>query len=163
MRFTVPYAAFVTLKDGVGTTLRLGFLALLVSTGTAATQIDAPALYVCGGGTNRQAAIVGVTVCDAEPTAELSRRAEEDSLQVRAGALVVELEPNGVSDEAGLQPGDMIYRVGGTDVGDAAAAAGKLAEVRTASDTVVNFLRGGRDRARFSPTLHPTPSVRYQH
>ena len=136
--------AFVTLKDGVGTTLRLGLLALFVSTGTAAAQTDTPALYVCGSWTNTQAAIVGVTLCDAEPTAELSRRAEEDNLQVREGAFVVELESNGVSDEAGLQPGDVIYRVGGTDVGDAEAAAGSLAEVRTASDTVVNFLRGGR-------------------
>ena len=136
--------AFVTLKDGVGTTLRLGLLALCVSTGTAAAQTDTPVLYVCDGWTNTQAAIVGVTLCDAEPTAELSRRAEEDNLQVREGALVVELESTGVSDEAGLQPGDMIYRVGGTDVGDAEGAAGSLAEVRTASDTVVNFLRGGR-------------------
>ena len=134
----------VTLKNGVGTTLSLGLLALFVSTGTAAAQTDTPALYVCGSWTNTQAVIVGVTLCDAEPTAELSRRAEEDNLQVREGALVVELEPNGVSDEAGLQPGDMLYRVGGTDVGDADAAAGSLAEVRTASDTVVNFLRRGR-------------------
>ena len=51
---------------------------------------------------------------------------------------------NGVAGVAGMQAGDLIYRVGGGDVPDAAAAADRLGQVAARADTVVNFLRGGR-------------------
>ena len=124
--------------------VRYTVLAFLVSTATSAAQTDTPVLYGCDDGTSTRAVIVGATLCTATPTGELTRRAKAENLQVREGALVVELESDGVAGLAGLQQGDMIYRIGGTDVGDAAAATGRLAGVRTASDTVVNFLRGGR-------------------
>ena len=125
-------------------TFHQGVLVLAVAVATVAAQSDVPTLYVCDDGPSMPATIVGVTLCTASPTAELSHRAEEDNLQVREGALVIELSADGVSDEAGLQLGDMIYRVGGMNVGNAETATDSLAEVRAASDTVVNFLRKGR-------------------
>jgi len=108
--------------------------------GLAAAQ---GALYVCQGDTT-EAAPLGLTLCDAATTPALLERAEVDNLQARAGALVESVAAEGVSGRAGLQPGDVIYRVGGVDVADAATAADHLAEVGRTSDTIVNFLRGGR-------------------
>ena len=125
-------------------TLRHGVLALIVSASAATAQTDTPVLYVCDGGTRTPATIVGVTLCTAAPTAALDRGADADNLQIREGALVGELEADGVSAVAGLQSGDVIYRVGGEDVSDADTAAKRLSGVRVTSDTVVNFLRNGR-------------------
>ena len=46
--------------------------------------------------------------------------------------------------ERGLQPGDVIYRVGGVDVDTAESAADVLSQIGARGDTIVNFLRGGR-------------------
>ena len=67
-----------------------------------------------------------------------------DNLQVRAGALVSRVETRGTAALGGLAVGDVIYRVGGTDVDDADTAAQQLDLVGTSADTVVNFLRLGR-------------------
>ena len=45
----------------------------------------------------------------------LSSRAATDNLQEREGALVLELEADGVTDVAGFHAGDVIYRVGGVE------------------------------------------------
>ena len=110
----------------------------------AGAQEPAPELYACGGEPRAEAALVGATLCDGEPTPGLLARAEAENLQVREGALVTAVPPDGVAGIAGLQAGDLIYRVGGRDVPDAAAAADRLGQVAARSDTVVNFLRGGR-------------------
>ena len=117
---------------------------LLVSHGIALPQGNPPALYTCSAEPNAQAGVVGLTLCDAEPTAELTEHAAPNNWQVRDGALVIELDLEGISDVAGLHSADMIYRVGGVDVGDAETAAEALAQIGSRSDTVVNFLRGGR-------------------
>ena len=117
---------------------------LFVTVGATPAQVGDPDLYVCGAETNVEAAGVGVTLCDAEPTPELSATSVQDNLQIREGALVSELDPGGISALAGLQAGDMIYRVEGVDVSDAAAAADQLTRVQSTSDTVINFLRRGR-------------------
>jgi C-terminal processing protease CtpA/Prc len=49
-----------------------------------------------------------------------------------------------VAQTAGLAPGDVIYRVGGVDVGDNVLAAARLSLLMVDTDTVVNFLRRGR-------------------
>ena len=119
--------------------------ALLLTAGTLATaQTDTSPLYECAESTTAEVTRVGLTACDATPTAELEARAEADNLQVRAGALVVELSAKGISATEGLQPDDMIYRVGGVDVASVTEAAEHLARIVADSDTVVNFLRGGR-------------------
>ena len=117
---------------------------LLGSAGATQAQEGVPTFYVCRTEANAETASVGVTLCDAQPTAELSASSVQDNLQVREGALVTELEPDGISAVAGLQAGDMIYRVEGVDVTDADTAADHLARVQSTSDTVVNFLRRGR-------------------
>ena len=118
---------------------------LVAATGAhPTTQSDTPPLYACAEATTAEVTRVGLTACDATPTAELEARAEADNLQVRAGALVVELNPEGISATEGLQSGDMIYRVGGVDVASVTEAADHLARIVADTDTVVNFLRGGR-------------------
>lgn len=117
----------------------------MIAAGVAgALAQDAPTLYSCANEAAGQTGGLGVMLCDAAPTAELTARAAADNLQERQGALVVKLEPDSVADAAGFHAGDVIYRVGGVDVTGAADAAENLAQVQPRSDTVVNFLRGGR-------------------
>lgn len=105
----------------------------------------APAeLYRCVAGTTVEVAILRLDLCDAEPTPLLAERAEPDNLQTRGGALVVEVEDGGIAAIAGVQPGDMIYRVAGVDVTGTAGAVPGLVRVGTDSDTQINFLRRGR-------------------
>ena len=110
----------------------------------AGGQEQAAELYACGGESRAEAALVGMTLCDGQATPGLLARAEADNLQVRDGALVTEVAAEGVAGVAGMQAGDLIYRIGGGDVADAEAAAGRLARVAARADTVVNFLRRGR-------------------
>ena len=110
----------------------------------AGAQPDEAPLYQCVDGTTIDVEGVGVALCDAEPTAALHERAEPDNLQIREGALVTEIAEGGSAATEGVQPGDMIFRVAGTDVAGAAAAGEQLADVGTDSDTQINFLRGGR-------------------
>ena len=124
-----------------------GALAVLMANPVSATRLqtgEGAHLYVCTDTTSAGVPGVGVTVCDATGTPELARRSEADNLQSREGALVVSLEDDGVSARAGLQPRDVIYRVGGVDVDTAASAAEVLAQIGARSDTIVNFLRDGR-------------------
>ena len=101
-------------------------------------------LYECVDISDTVPTLADATLCNARATSDLTRRAEADNLQVREGALVVEVDQSGGGGVAGLQPGDVIYRVGGVDVTDAESAALRLMSLAAASDTVVNFLRGGR-------------------
>ena len=117
---------------------------LFVLQAGAGAQEGAPALYACNGEPHAEAAVVGLTLCDCEPTPDLLAQFEIANLQVREGALVTEVAAGGVAGVAGLQAGDLIYRVGGADVADAGTAAGRLAQIAARADTVVNFLRGGR-------------------
>ena len=110
----------------------------------AAAQPAEVALYRCVADTDLDVESVGLALCDAEPGPPLLERAEPDNLQVREGALVVAVEDGGVAAVAGVQAGDMIYRVAGDDVTEAAAAGTGLAGVRADSDTQINFLRRGR-------------------
>ena len=102
------------------------------------------ALYRCMDDTTVEVAALGLELCDATPTPRLAERAEPDNLQTRDGALVVEVDDGDIAAIAGVQPGDMIYRVAGVDVPGAAAAGAGLAAVGTDSDTQINFLRRGR-------------------
>ena len=107
-------------------------------------QESATALYACNGEQRVEAAVVGLTLCDCEPTPGLLAQAEAENLQVREGALVTAVAAGGVAGVAGLQAGDLIYRVGGADVAGTGTAAARLAQIAARADTVVNFLRGGR-------------------
>ena len=128
-----------------------GAVALLVAGGILGPSAVAfgvqpaeAALYRCVDGTTVAVAALGLDLCDAAPTPRLAERAEPDNLQTRDGALVVEVDDGGVAAIAGVQPGDMIYRVAGVDVPGAEDAGVGLATVGTDSDTQINFLRRGR-------------------
>ena len=108
------------------------------------TQPAATVLYRCVAGTESDVESIGLALCDAEPTPALHERAEQDNLQIRAGALVVEVEKGGSAATEGVEAGDMIYRVAGVDVAGATAAGSQLAGVRRNADTQINFLRRGR-------------------
>lgn len=119
------------------------FLLAALSGAPAGAQDDAD-LYACGDAPQVESALAGLMLCDGLPTEALAARAGPENLQVREGALVAELRPGGISGVAGMHAGDLIYRIGGVDVGDARAAAENLERVGPRADTVVNFLRGGR-------------------
>tara|TARA_B100000949_G_scaffold225462_1_gene229764 strand:+ start:457 stop:909 length:453 start_codon:yes stop_codon:yes gene_type:complete len=110
----------------------------------AARQASDVELYTCPDDNQSEAVIVGMALCTAEPTEALMMRAEPDNLQVRSGALVSNIDANGVAANAGLSAGDVIYRVGSVDVENASAALERLSAIGSTADTVVNFLRGGR-------------------
>ena len=129
--------AWLTVPVGV-------FLLAALSGAPAGAQDDAAALYACGDAPQVESALAGLMLCDGLPTEALAARAGPENLQVREGALVAELRPGGISGVAGMHAGDLIYRIGGVDVGDARAAAENLERVGPRADTVVNFLRGGR-------------------
>ena len=118
-------------------------VALTCASTAVATQ-DAEPLYVCAAPAGTRTLEMGATVCDAAPTDALTERIDIDNLQLRAGALVTEVAADSVLQIAGLQAGDVIYRVGGVDVDDNVKVAARLSLVEEAADTVVNFLRRGR-------------------
>ena len=142
---TIPAAA--PLAGVVGLTLVFVVAATSPSVGAPrlirAQSAEMP-LYQCVDGTEVDVAIVGLALCDAEPTPPLHERAEPDNLQIRDGALVVEVDEGGHAAREGVQTGDMIYRVAGADVAGAAVAGERLAGVASDSDTLINFLRRGR-------------------
>ena len=109
-----------------------------------AAQPAETALYRCETERTVEVAILGIEMCNSEPTPRLAERAEPDNLQTRGGALVVEVADGGIAAIAGTQPGDMVFRVAGVDVSGAEEAAAGLAAVGTDSDTQINFLRRGR-------------------
>ena len=102
------------------------------------------ALYRCVDGPTVDVVVLGIELCDSQPTPRLAARAEPDNLQTRDGALVVAVVDGGIAAVAGVQPGDMIFRVAGVDVPGADDAGAGLAAVGTDSDTQINFLRRGR-------------------
>ena len=118
---------------------------LMVAVGVvpAAAQ-SGDTLYLCLSDSDARTLEIGATVCDATPTDALTERMEVDNLQLRAGVLVTDVTVGDMAQTAGLAPGDVIYRVGGVDVGDNVLAAARLSLLMADTDTVVNFLRRGR-------------------
>ena len=128
--------------------LMAGWLLVLLATHAVDVhghqQAENAQLYACADTMPTDVPTVGVTLCDVNPTSELDLRRDSDNLQSREGALVFEVVEMGISSEAGLQPGDVIYRVGGVDVDSSASAADRRSQINPLSDTIVNFLRQGR-------------------
>ena len=116
-------------------------LAVVAASPSTQTQ---ETLYVCVDQTNTLTIAIGITICDAAPTEALQRRLDEDHLHLRPGALVTEVAEDTVAQVAGLQSDDVIYRVGGINVGDQNETNAHLELIQDTADTVVNFLRDGR-------------------
>ena len=119
-------------------------VAAMTCAATAVAMQDDEPLYTCVAPAAPRILEIGATICDALPTDALTQRIEVDNLQLRAGALVTEVAADSVLQIAGLQEGDVIYRIGGVDVDNNVEATARLSLIKRASDTVVNFLRRGR-------------------
>ena len=118
---------------------------LVIPTSSAISQpSDTPPFYACREQSETTSTVAGIELCTAEPTDALTNRAVGDNLQVRAGALVTNIDSSSIAASAGLARGDVIYRIGGNNVEDSLTAANQLSVIGTSADTVVNFLRGGR-------------------
>ena len=126
------------------TTGGLGLGLALICVAPASPAQPGEALYVCADTDATRVIDIGATICDAAPTDALIARLEPDNLQLREGALVTGVSAGGIAQVAGLRAGDVIYRVGGVDVGDNIEVTARLSLLVESADTVVNFLRGGR-------------------
>ncbi len=101
-------------------------------------------LYICQDESREEISPFGLTVCDAKLSENLSERIQEENLQTRNGILVVTVKNGSISDTAGLQENDLIYRIGGSDIMKTKSAITSFTQIRVQADTVINFLRGGR-------------------
>lgn len=63
-----------------------------------------------------------------------------------AGVAVVEVSDGGAADEAGLRPGDVIVRLGDTDITTITSLAEALASMRPGDRTKVTYTRDGDER-----------------
>ena len=121
-----------------------GSLVVAICAAPAVAMQDGEPLYACVDAAATRTIEIGATVCDAAPTEALTRQIESANLQLRTGALVTEVASGDLAQTAGLQAGDVIYRVGGVDVDDNVEATARLSLIDETADTVVNFLRRGR-------------------
>jgi len=72
-------------------------------------------------------------------TSELARQVGS---KLTSGALVVDVEPGGVADQAGLQSGDVITRVGDREITDAASLQHALEHTRSGDKVALVVSRG---------------------
>ncbi|GHH01722.1 hypothetical protein GCM10018780_30160 [Streptomyces lanatus] len=63
-----------------------------------------------------------------------------------AGVAVVSVQQGGAADEAGLEPGDIITRLGDTDITTITSLAEALADDRPGDKTSVTFTRAGSQK-----------------
>ncbi|MBT2422978.1 trypsin-like peptidase domain-containing protein [Streptomyces sp. ISL-22] len=63
-----------------------------------------------------------------------------------AGVAVVEVSPGGAADRAGLEPGDIITRLGDTDITTITSLAEALASARPGERTSVTYTRNGGEK-----------------
>ena len=75
-------------------------------------------------------------------TPELARRAQLDNTQ---GAIITEVEPGSPAARRGLQPGDIILRVGRQAIATAADAQRELTRVPSGGTAFLLVLRGGQE------------------
>ncbi|WP_346186582.1 S1C family serine protease [Streptomyces osmaniensis] len=69
-----------------------------------------------------------------------------------AGVAVVEVQEGGAADEAGLEPGDIITRLGDTEITTITSLSEALADEKPGDRTTVTYTRGG-DRKKADVTL----------
>ena len=74
----------------------------------------------------------------------VSMVATQKAWQERSTLVVTEVAENSLAGTAGFRAGDVIYRVGGVDVGDNVDTAARVSLIGSESDTIINFLRRGR-------------------
>ena len=128
----------------VPTGLTIGVLAILLAVTPVPATAQTDTLYICTNPGSSRVVDIGIAICDALPTDALAQRLKPDNLQRREGVLITAVVPDSVAKIAGLQPGDLVYRVGGVNVEENVETAARLSLIADSADTVVNFLRNGR-------------------
>lgn len=76
----------------------------------------------------------------------ITGRTVVDEAYAPAGVAVVEVKPGGAADKAGIRPGDIIVRVGTTDITTITSLAEALAADKPGQRTRVTFVRGGAEK-----------------
>lgn len=75
----------------------------------------------------------------------------------RSGARIVRVIPGGPAEAAGIQPGDIVVRVGDHDIADATALRWRVSLSKIGSSTPLHVLRNGkRVELKVEPVLLPT-------
>jgi serine protease Do len=72
--------------------------------------------------------------------------AESFGLSKPSGALVSSVEKGGPADKAGLQPGDVIVKVDGKEVGDSSDLPGLIGDLEPGTTARLEIVRGGKTR-----------------
>ena len=116
----------------------------IIGTSNVWSQDKVSELYTCQDEFRKEISLFGLTVCDAKLSENLSAHIQEENLQTRSGILVVVVKNGGISNIAGLQENDLIYRIGGSDIIETKSAITSFNRISVQADTVINFLRGGR-------------------
>ena len=86
-----------------------------------------------------------------EITPDLGRALDLPGGASQKGALVASVEPNSPASSAGIQPGDVITKVGGTDIADPRSLAINVAGLPPGAPAQITLLRNGK-----TETIHAT-------
>jgi S1-C subfamily serine protease len=119
---------FNTPANGVGFAIPSNRVSLIV-----------PQIIQSGHVTHTGRAALGVSVTDVTPLV-----AQQDNLSVDHGALIVNVVSGGAAANAGLQPGDVITKVGNTDVTDVTSLGDALAQYNPGQKVPVQIYRGNQ-------------------
>lgn len=93
----------------------------------------------CGGALGKPVAVLGeMSVCSGAAAA-----GDERTGAPASGASIASLSPGGRAEVAGLQAGDVIYKIDGEDVANGEQAATRLTTKSKSVDITISFSRTG--------------------
>ncbi|WP_329548094.1 trypsin-like peptidase domain-containing protein [Streptomyces sp. NBC_01356] len=75
-----------------------------------------------------------------------ARTVVDDDYQAAAGVAVVEVKSGGAADKAGIEPGDIITKIGDTDITTITSLAEALAAEKPGDKVAVTYTRGGSEK-----------------
>lgn len=75
-----------------------------------------------------------------------ARTVVDDDYQAAAGVAVVEVKSGGAADKAGIEPGDIITKIGDTDITTITSLAEALAAEKPGDKVAVTYTRGGTEK-----------------
>lgn len=75
-----------------------------------------------------------------------ARTVVDDDYQAAAGVAVVEVKSGGAADKAGIEPGDIITKIGDTDITTITSLSEALAAEKPGAKVAVTYTRGGNEK-----------------
>lgn len=75
-----------------------------------------------------------------------ARTVVDDDYQAAAGVAVVEVKSGGAADKAGIEPGDIITKIGDTDITTITSLSEALAAEKPGDKVAVTYTRGGSEK-----------------